>query len=394
MTTGYGSLTSSGTFSIRTANAGTTGVSGGLSFKTGASNNGNSGHILVGTGEANNGVGGSISMVVGGATWASAANANDYGGTVHIQAGDAGNAGNPPGNVEVYAGAGSTNGYIQIYLATHTDLKLKDDEESYLKAAGSLEIKGIVTDASTQVGKITIGASGEMTMTSTAKVEVESAYAGANAIKFSSTDAAGSVQVQNAPLVVNAGIGIGANAGVSTAGPLINFMASGLMDWYTSYATSSTIVLATKEYIQARQALPRLGSTYNAVSGTTPQYTGGGAWSDYAMFKVMVTPPTRVSIQTGSAGSGYCAPSNAGDPTYGSVSNVAMTATECPLVWTAWAEVFTVGTAELHVYIRLINTKASSHTLTIDSGEAWKWPFFVLGHRCHGSDAYTCQTAI
>ena len=48
--TGYGSLTSSGVFSVRTAVSGTKGVSGSLSLTTGATTSGSSGTMVLRTG--------------------------------------------------------------------------------------------------------------------------------------------------------------------------------------------------------------------------------------------------------------------------------------------------------------------------------------------------------
>ena len=65
MISGFGRATSSGAFSLRTANAGTSGVTGGLSFSTGDSTKGTSGHVVLKSGDADSGPGGSVSIVVG-----------------------------------------------------------------------------------------------------------------------------------------------------------------------------------------------------------------------------------------------------------------------------------------------------------------------------------------
>ena len=67
LATGYGSTKPSGTFSLRTADAGPggVGVSGGLFFKSGTTSEGSSGAVVLRTGVATKGAGGSISLVVG-----------------------------------------------------------------------------------------------------------------------------------------------------------------------------------------------------------------------------------------------------------------------------------------------------------------------------------------
>ena len=65
---GYSSIRSSGSIFLRTLNAGTTGVSGELVFKTGTSSSGSSGSINIETGSATGGESGSISVKVGTAT--------------------------------------------------------------------------------------------------------------------------------------------------------------------------------------------------------------------------------------------------------------------------------------------------------------------------------------
>ena len=49
LSTGYGSATSSGSFSIRTNNAGTAGLSGFISLSTGVTTAGGSGHAMLRT---------------------------------------------------------------------------------------------------------------------------------------------------------------------------------------------------------------------------------------------------------------------------------------------------------------------------------------------------------
>ena len=65
---GEGTATSSGVISIRTANAGTSGVSGRLVFSSGSASGGNSGALYVGSGVATGGRGGMVSISVGSGT--------------------------------------------------------------------------------------------------------------------------------------------------------------------------------------------------------------------------------------------------------------------------------------------------------------------------------------
>ncbi len=61
---GKGTMSSSGSFMIRKLDAGSSGVSGMLSFSSGAATSGSSGSIMVGTGEAMGGKGGILHMTV------------------------------------------------------------------------------------------------------------------------------------------------------------------------------------------------------------------------------------------------------------------------------------------------------------------------------------------
>ena len=63
--TGFGAVTSSGSFSLRTSKAGAQGVSGAVSFATGTTSKGSSGNMMVGTGSATKGTGGSLGIVGG-----------------------------------------------------------------------------------------------------------------------------------------------------------------------------------------------------------------------------------------------------------------------------------------------------------------------------------------
>ena len=63
---GEGAATSSGDVFLRTANAGTSGVSGMLVFSSGTSSGGASGDVLIGSGAATGGTGGAVSVTVGG----------------------------------------------------------------------------------------------------------------------------------------------------------------------------------------------------------------------------------------------------------------------------------------------------------------------------------------
>ena len=62
---GYSNAQSSGSIFLRTLNAGTTGVSGELTFSTGTTSSGSSGSISIGTGSASGGKGGDITIKVG-----------------------------------------------------------------------------------------------------------------------------------------------------------------------------------------------------------------------------------------------------------------------------------------------------------------------------------------
>ena len=101
MATGYGRKMSSGAFSIRTADAGTAGVSGSLSLTIGKTSAGSSGDMILRTGCAAKGAGGSVSLVVGisGVT---------TGGRVTVSAGQSGyginGGGNTGGTVSLVSG--------------------------------------------------------------------------------------------------------------------------------------------------------------------------------------------------------------------------------------------------------------------------------------------------
>ena len=58
---GYGLVTTSGSVSIKSTNAGTSGVSGALSFSSGTTSSGNSGMLTIGSGAATVGKGGMVS---------------------------------------------------------------------------------------------------------------------------------------------------------------------------------------------------------------------------------------------------------------------------------------------------------------------------------------------
>ena len=82
LVSGYGRASSSGSFSVRTAKAGTAGVSGSLSFTTGATTKGSSGTMVLRSGSATLGAGGSVSVLVGSGAIAS-------GGRITMSAGEA-----------------------------------------------------------------------------------------------------------------------------------------------------------------------------------------------------------------------------------------------------------------------------------------------------------------
>jgi hypothetical protein len=65
MRSGLGSASSSGFITIESANAGTTGISGQLSFKTGTTSAGDSGDIILETGESTAGKAGTVQIVTG-----------------------------------------------------------------------------------------------------------------------------------------------------------------------------------------------------------------------------------------------------------------------------------------------------------------------------------------
>jgi len=64
VTTGFGTATSGGTFSLVTAVAGASGVSGGLSFKSGTTSKGSSGSVMIRIGSATSGTSGSVIVPV------------------------------------------------------------------------------------------------------------------------------------------------------------------------------------------------------------------------------------------------------------------------------------------------------------------------------------------
>ena len=74
-TSGYGSSSSSGILTFKTANAGHEGVSGAISLSSGDATNGDSGAIHFGTGDVNHGRSGQIRAAVG------TGNHEDGGGT-------------------------------------------------------------------------------------------------------------------------------------------------------------------------------------------------------------------------------------------------------------------------------------------------------------------------
>ena len=78
---GKGASGSSGAVNIQTSNAGSAGVSGGLSFSTGVASSGSSGSIWIGTGSATDGKGGDLSLSVGSGNLAT-------GGDITLSAGE------------------------------------------------------------------------------------------------------------------------------------------------------------------------------------------------------------------------------------------------------------------------------------------------------------------
>merc|ERR1719183_3269296 len=112
-------MTSSGSVTVRTMNAGDNGVSGRLSFSSGTASFGNSGSISVGSDRATNGKAGSIRVTVGagntgdgGGVWLFAGQTtadNKVGGMVSIRGGISytGTGLAKGGSVEIGGGAGS-----------------------------------------------------------------------------------------------------------------------------------------------------------------------------------------------------------------------------------------------------------------------------------------------
>ena len=62
---GQSAMTTSGTFSLDTINAGMSGVSGSIHFATGTTSDGASGRFITSSGPATQGMGGSVEMFVG-----------------------------------------------------------------------------------------------------------------------------------------------------------------------------------------------------------------------------------------------------------------------------------------------------------------------------------------
>jgi len=65
MESGYGRVSTSGSISIKSFNAGSNGVSGVLTFSSGTTSKGNSGAVMIGSGQAATGNGGVVSITVG-----------------------------------------------------------------------------------------------------------------------------------------------------------------------------------------------------------------------------------------------------------------------------------------------------------------------------------------
>merc|ERR1711865_492182 len=139
---GYGSATSSGAFSLRTLDAGVAGVSGALSFKTGASTSGSSGSIALVTGAVTGsglGGGGDITIAVGAATATA-------GGSVLIAAGNSGNAAQIGGDILIKAGNyGATNpGSVSLGTAT-TNRLLIDPAGATITTSAAMSVQATST---------------------------------------------------------------------------------------------------------------------------------------------------------------------------------------------------------------------------------------------------------
>merc|ERR1711871_755287 len=133
---------SSGAVSIRTQNAGKSGVSGALTFATGTTSNGDSGSITLSTGVANSGKAGGISLSIGSGNYQGGGNININGGqsnhatqsdslsqtsgNILVVGGDS-NSGTG-GDLEITAGAGVNSGgniYIKPGSGSYGTIQFK-----------------------------------------------------------------------------------------------------------------------------------------------------------------------------------------------------------------------------------------------------------------------------
>jgi hypothetical protein len=130
--------------SIKTANAGTTGASGLLTFSSGVASGGDSGSISIGSGSATAGQGGPISVVVGGGTSGAGGSititagatsaATKRGGDTVITAGAGSGTSGIGGDIKLVAGAGTTHGNVYIIDGTGAT-RVTVDELQYTVAA-------------------------------------------------------------------------------------------------------------------------------------------------------------------------------------------------------------------------------------------------------------------
>ena len=96
---GYGLSTSSGSVTVKSVNAGHSGVSGELTFSSGTANSGNTGYVAIGTGASTSGKSGAIDVRVG-------SGMTDTGGNMMMRAGQTLTDAKSGGRVTVAAGTG------------------------------------------------------------------------------------------------------------------------------------------------------------------------------------------------------------------------------------------------------------------------------------------------
>ena len=145
--TGYSSPTTSGSFTLDTANAGKVGVSGAIHFATGTTNYGNSGIVTATTGLSKDGSAGNVEIFVG------TGDSGD-GGDILMTAGKATASKSTGGMVVVSAGHGSSDdkgdggdgGTIYVFAGEAAG------EETVLDLGGNIELFGGVAVCLSAVG--------------------------------------------------------------------------------------------------------------------------------------------------------------------------------------------------------------------------------------------------